>query len=332
MNYIGSKLKLSEFIKDTILTVTGKNIKDKIFCDLFAGTGIIGRVFKKEVKQIISNDIEYYSYVLNRNYIGNHKPIVYKKYIEELNSLKGKKGFIYKNYCLGGGSGRMFFSDLNGQKIDIARNKIEEWKQNKEISENQYYFLLASLLESADKVANTACVYGAFLKKFKKSALNILDIQPALYEINSNEHLVYNEDANNLIKHISGDILYLDPPYNSRQYGANYHLLNTIARYDNFIPKGKTGLRQYFKSDFCVSSKVGVSFEHLIKEAKFKYIFISYNNDGLMPFEDIKCIMKKYGRYDVLKHKYIRFKSDTDSKKVYKTEPLYEYLHVLEKF
>ena len=86
MNYIGSKYKLLPFIKETIYEVVGKDLSTQIFCDLFAGTAVVGRAFKTEVKQIISNDIEYYSYVLNKNYIGNHIPFEYQPYLYELNS------------------------------------------------------------------------------------------------------------------------------------------------------------------------------------------------------------------------------------------------------
>ena len=172
MNYIGSKYKLSDFIYRTITSVVGNDLSDKIFCDIFAGTGIVGRIFKKSVKKVIANDFEYYSYVLNKNYIENHLPIPNKeKYIDILNNIEPIEGFIYKNYCLGGGSGRQYFSDYNGKRIDAIRQQIEKWKNNNEISENLYFFLLASLLESADKVANTASVYGAFLKHLKKKII-----------------------------------------------------------------------------------------------------------------------------------------------------------------
>jgi len=151
-----------------------------------------------------------------------------------------------------------------------------------------YYFLLASLLESADKVANTASVYGAFLKHFKKSAQKDLVLTSAKFEKNCNTHQVFNEDSNQLIKKIRGDILYLDPPYNQRQYGANYHLLNTIALYDDFETKGKTSMRDYQRSNYCKKSEVKNNFEDLVKSADFKYIFLSYNNEGLMSFDCIK--------------------------------------------
>lgn len=332
MNYIGSKLKLCQhFLPETIKSVCGADLSQKTFCDIFAGTGIVGRTFKTSVKKVISNDIEYYSYILNKNYIENHRPLKNaENLVSELNELSFcVDGFIYKNYCLGGNGERQYFSDENGKKIDSIRIKIEEWKNNGKINKSMYYFLLASLLESADKVANTASVYGAYLKNLKKSAKKQMILESADFELNDNEHEVFKSDANELITRISGDILYLDPPYNTRQYGANYHILNTIAEYKPFVPKGKTGLREYTRSKYCSVSSVKEEFENLIKNANFKYIFLSYNNEGLMSVEDVRRIMRKYGRYDLAQTDYQRFKAD--SNRFNKAKSTVEYLHILEK-
>ncbi len=331
MNYIGSKQKLSEFIKSSIYLVAGEDLSNNVFCDLFAGTGAMGRTFKKEVRQVISNDLEYYSFVLNKNYIENHKALVRKdSLLEELNALPMlEDGFIYQNYCLGSGSERQYFTDDNGKKIDSARLRIEEWKNSNYINDKEYYFLLASLLESADKVANTASVYGAFLKQVKKSAQKELNLVSADFEINNNEHLVFNQDSNALIREINGDILYLDPPYNARQYGANYHLLNTIAEYKPFIPKGKTGLPLYNRSKYCSKQTVLQEFDDLIRNANFHYVFLSYNNEGLMSVEEIRSIMEQYGRYDLVQTDYQRFKADKNRN--YIANQTTEFLHILEK-
>jgi len=332
MNYIGSKNKLSNFIKNTVYSVVGKDLSNIIFCDIFAGTGIVGRNFKPEVQKVISNDFEYYSYVLNRNYIGNHLQIHDKeRYILELNNLELKEGFVFHNYCKGQNGHRQYFSDENGKKIDVIRIQIEEWKNKKTINDDLYYFLLASLLESADKVANTASVYGAYLKHLKKSAQKTLILKPADFELSEQKHEVFNIDSNLLIKQIEGDILYLDPPYNARQYGANYHLLNTIAKYDQFIPKGKTGLRDYNKSKYCSTNSVQNEFEELIKNANFKYIFLSYNNEGLMSVRQIRDIMSRFGKYDLASTNYQRFKADKDENRNHSAIKTEEYLHILEK-
>jgi len=333
MNYIGSKWKLSNFIKSTVYSVVGEDLSNKILCDIFAGTGIVGRCFKDEVRQVIANDCEYYSFVLNKNYIENHTEIADKElYIEELNAIPPTvKGIIYRNYCLGGGNGRQYFSDSNGKRIDTIRQRIEKWKQSGKIDGNLYYFLLASLLESADKVANTTAVYSACLKHLKTSAQKEMVILPANFIINDNAHRVFNMDSNCLIRQVEGDILYIDPPYNARQYGANYHVLNTIARYDNFIPKGKTGMREYTKSNYCSSAKVRIEFENLIKNARFKYIFLSYSNEGLMNVENIRKVMKRYGKYNFVTTDYQRFKADRDENRTFKANQTKEYIHILEK-
>ena len=350
MNYIGSKLSLLEFLENSINKVVDK--KSQVFCDLFAGTGIVGRYFKKKGYKIIANDIQYYSYVLNRHYIENHKELFFSKLTKEipelksistknrkdfvcdyLSNLKGKKGFIYKNYCSGGTKNkkeqRQYFSDENGMRCDAIRQRIEDWKKEGLISDDEYYFLITSLVESIDKYANTASVYGAFLKKLKKTAQNDLVLKPAELIINDRDHKVFNEDINELSEKIKGDILYLDPPYNHRQYATNYHLLETIAKYDNPKIYGKTGLRDYQnqKSLYCSRPQVKKAFKDLISKAKAKYIFLSYNNEGLMTLGDIKEIMSLRGKYGFFTKKYNRFKADRSENRNYTASRTIEYLH-----
>lgn len=333
MNYIGSKYSLLSFITNTITNVVGGDLSDKVLCDIFAGTGIVGRTFKPMVKKVISNDLEYYSYVINRNYLGISDDIPNKDdYIRQLNDIPLiDDGFIFQNYCLGSGSNRQYFSDNNGKKIDAARQQIQRWKNAGSITDDLYYFLLCSLLESADKVANTASVYAAFLKHLKKTAQPDLIINPSEFLADGKYHDVYCEDANNLIYEVSGDILYLDPPYNSRQYGCYYHILNTIAEYEPFVPNGITGQRKYSHSDYCSKKTVRESFEFLIKNADFKYIFLSYNNEGLMSLAEIREIMDKYGKYDMVSKEYHRFRADKEENRKHKSDTTTEYIHILEK-
>jgi len=350
MNYIGSKLSLLEFLEKSIEKIVDKD--SRVFCDLFAGTGAVGTYFKRKGYKIIANDIQYYSFVLNKQYIGNHKPLKFEKLLEVipelkkteiserknivcdyLSNIKGEKGFIYKNYCLGGTKDkefeRQYFSDENGMKCDAIRIKIEEWKNDKLITDNEYYFLLTTLLETIDKRANTASVYGAFLKQLKKTAQIPFVLRPAELIINEQDHEVFNEDINKLVGKISGDILYLDPPYNQRQYATNYHLLETIAKYDNPKIHGKTGLREYEdqKSSYCSRNQVKKAFSDLICNAKQKYIFLSYNNEGLMTLDDIKEIMSSRGKYGYFTQEYNRFKADKDENRDFASNKTIEYLH-----
>lgn len=343
MNYIGSKFSLIDFLKSSVsktLETCGecREPKDMVFADLFAGTGVVCGSFKQDGFSIIANDIQYYSYVIIKHIVennGNLDKNRCEQLIEELNNLEGVEGFIYKNYSFEGTEGqeyrRMYFTEYNAKKCDAIRIAIDDMRNSGRISENEYFFLLASLINSIDKYANTASVYGAYLKEFKKSALREMKLEPLPIIPGKVECKVYNENINELIKHVSGDILYLDPPYNARQYCTNYHLLETIARYDNPVIYGKTGLREYNeqKSEFCIKGKVEKAFTELIKNADFKYIFLSYNNEGLMSCETIERIMKRYGKYKLYIQDHRRYKADNSREA--KAEKTVEYLHCLVK-
>ena len=331
MNYIGSKFSLLDFLQETIYAVTAYKKGDNfIFGDLFSGTGIVGAKFKENGCTVISNDIQHYSYVLAKHYIENNSPID-TSMLEYLNDLDGIEGFVYKNYCAGSGSERNYFTDYNGKKCDAIREKLDELMLEKKIDTNQYYYFLASLINSIDKYANTASVYGAFLKHIKKSADKKFALELLPLIDGGKDGAAYNEDINLLIKKISGDVLYLDPPYNARQYCSNYHVLETISKLDNPKLNGKTGLRDYRdqKSAFCSKRTVAETFEDLISNADFKYIFLSYNNEGLMDLETIKSIMSKYGKYEVRTTEYRRFKADKEENRNHKASSTVEYLHCL---
>lgn len=341
MNYIGSKFSLIDFIINTVNKVLAdsgetKKPQEMVFADLFSGTGVVSGAFKKQGYSIIANDIQYYSYIITKHLVENNGNLSEKRcldLVKELNELEGVEGFIYKNYSYGGTAGqefrRMYFSDFNAKKCDAIRLAIENKFAEGAISEGEYCFLLGSLINSIDKCANTTSVYGAYLKILKKSAQKNLVLAPLPIIKSSVESHVYNEDINQLIKKVSGDILYLDPPYNARQYCSNYHLLETIARYDNPEIKGKTGLRASDgqKSAFCMSNKVELAFSELIKNAKFKYIFLSYNNEGLMSFDTIEKIMKKHGKYKVYMKEHQRYKAD--SARESKADNTVEFIHCL---
>lgn len=341
MNYIGSKYSLIDFLKESINRTLQdcnetRSPSEMIFADLFAGTGVVSGSFKEDGYAIIANDIQYYSYVVTKHMIENNGNLDKErcnKLILKLNEIDGAEGFIYRNYSYEGTEGqqfrRMYFSESNAKKCDAIRLEIERWRTDGKINENEYFFLLGSLINSIDKYANTASVYGAFLKKLKSSAQKEMQLSPLPFMHGSVKCKVFNEDTIDLIKKVSGDILYLDPPYNDRQYCTNYHMLETIARYDNPVIKGKTGLREYAsqKSVFCVKNKVADAFEEVIENADFKYIFLSYNNEGLMSLDTIERIMRKYGRYNVYMKNYRRFKADNARDN--KTDTTVEYLHCL---
>lgn len=325
LNYIGSKAKLLPFIDATLSAIIEDNSPSKIFCDLFAGSGCVGNHYAQKGYTVLSNDVEFYSYILNRAML--HPPTLsdINTIIDALNALSLRKGLMYEYYCLGSGSGRNYFSDENAQKIDAVRQGIEAYKRDEPL----YIYLLASLLHSADKVANTASIYSAYLKHLKPLACEKLFLHALPVVPTSAHHQVFCEDANVLISTLKGDILYLDPPYNRRQYGANYHILNTIARYDAFTPKGKTGVRAYESSAYCKSGTALLALEDIIQKANFPWIVLSYNDEGIIDLGVLLSMLERYGTCVSFKMPHQRFKGYRNQEE---KKALSEYLYILEKF
>lgn len=324
MRYLGSKYRLMPFIEYVIEKVT--NGKYETFADIFAGTGIVGRTYRERGYNVISNDIQYYSYILNKHYIENNNGAE-ESLLLHLNAIRGKKGFIYKNY--GKSSGKICFSDYNAMKIDSIRLEIEKLYRERKINQSEYIHCLASLLNSIDKYSNTTAIYSSYLKTLTPTAQRKFILKP-LSVIEGIRGKMYNEDANSLIRKITGDVLYLDPPYNARQYCRIYHLLETVAKYDNPKLVGENRVRCYLdnKSSYSSTKTAGSSLEDLIFHANFKYIFLSYNNEAIIPENKIKTIMSRYGNYQCYSTKYQRFKLN---KGFFQPKYTIEYLHCLKK-
>ena len=342
MRFIGNKTNLLNDIAQVIKENCDGT--EKVFCDIFSGTASVARFFKNRYK-IISNDLLYFSYVLQKGTIENNEIPSFKKLEDRLNihdvfdyleniDIKQEKfnKFIYENYSPNKKCERMYLTPENALRIDFIRNKIEEWRNKELINKNEYYYLLAALIEGVPFVSNITGTYGAYLKQWDKRAFKKFEMIRLNVIDNNVKNQCYNKNSNDLIQEISGDILYLDPPYNERQYLPNYHLLETIARYDNPEIKGKTGIREYNseKSNYCIKNKVYSEMEELIKNAKFKHIIVSYNQDGLLSKNGIETILKKYGNKETYKLYEIPYKQ-YQNKLTKKLDIHYEYLFYISK-
>jgi len=320
MRYIGSKTNLLNEISEVI----NKNTKNlKSFCDIFTGTGVVSRNFKKDFS-VMSNDILYFSHIIQKATIEGNQipeflnlaneiredPFIYLNNINESKFQFSTAPFIYDNYAPSTSCDRQYFSKKNALKIDAIRQTIESWSIQGLISDVEYSYLLACLIESAPFVSNIAGTYGAYLKHWDKRALKAVNLIRLPVENNNKRNYSFNKDANDLIKVISGDILYIDPPYNGRQYLSNYHILETLAKYDNPKIKGITGIREDSEgsSDYCKKSKVGSSFHNLIENADFKFIVVSYSTDGIMAEDEIAATLEKFGNKSSLSVKKIPYR------------------------
>ena len=355
MNFIGSERTLLLYIHQCITSIAGDAARSGTFCDLFAGTGIVGRFYKSQGCSVMANDWQFYGFVLNQHYIGNcslpafsglmpHIPTLTTTALPErgavvcrfLENLPPAEGFVSRHFCPGGTTNdaaqRIYFSDANGRRCDAIRRQIDAWLRAGMITKGEFYFLLTTLLENMDSVANTASIYGAFLKKLKPSALRPLTMTPAECILSERPQRVFQNDANQLIGRLQTDILYLDPPYNSRQYAANYHVLETIARNDSPALHGKTGMRDYAdrRSAYCSRRHVRKAFADLIERANTRYVFLSYNNEGLLTVDDIQQVMERRGRYGWFEQPYGRFQADRPSaERQIKATQTTEYIHYL---
>lgn len=339
MRYIGGKSLLLDNIQSVINTYT--NGVDTI-TDIFSGSGVVGMHLKHQGYRVISNDLLYFSYVIARGTIGINKipsfdgldisePISYLNNID-ISSLNKNddKYFIYHNYSPNAECDRMYFQNDNALRIDAIRLQIESWKNDNAITDDEYYYLLASLLSAVPYVANITGTFGAYLKYWDKRTYNKLELDiPKIITAKSCE--CYCGDYTKVLP-IETGLLYADPPYNSREYLPNYHVMETIARYDNPKIKGVTGIREYTeqKSVFCKKATIHDAFIKLIKDANSRYILISYNNEGLISTDELSDICKTYGNpktFKLIEMNYRRYKNKIPNN----TDGLKEQLYFIER-
>ena len=337
MRYIGSKDNLLPFIHRA---VDEQGITGGVFCDLFAGTTVVGRSFKRRGYRVISNDLMTYAYVFGKAYIETNAPPRFphlvlpgdpapaycseqdttrlEQVLAYLNDLPPEQGFVYENYSdVGTEAGefrRMYFSARNAGKIDAIRNRIECWRQTGAIDEGEFYVLLAALLEAIPGVSNTSGTYGAYLKYWEPRSQKTLTLTPPPLVPGSGAHQACRCEANALVREVACDVLYLDPPYNTRQYATNYHILETVARWDSPVIYGKSGLRPYAaeKSVYCGRDTALAALEDLAGHVHCRLLLLSYNSEGIMPHEAICDILRRGGPLTVQEQPYRRFRSDRD--------------------
>lgn len=305
MRYIGGK---SNLLNDIYNVITQSTVNVNTIIDIFSGSGVVSSFLKENNYNVIGNDIMYFSYVLSRGTtalnqvptftnLGIADPIAYLNNLDIANiNINLDDCFIYQNYSPHGDITRMYFQNNNAIKIDIIRITIEEWFTHHLINDDEYYYLLAALISAVPYVSNITGVYGAYLKHWDARTYNPLTLKIPDIIMSTGNAEFYNNNCDIILPNIVGDLLYADPPYNSRQYPPNYHVLETIARYDNPQIHGVTGMRNYQhqKSDFCTVRGVEGAFRRMIENANVRYVLISYNNEGLLSTERLSAICQEY--------------------------------------
>lgn len=314
--YLGNKYKLLPFIT-SVVDQNCKNINS--VADIFAGTGAVASAFTD--KKLITNDTLYSNYICHLAWFS---PQVYsREKIEMLISLYNQCHIINDNYMSDNFSDTFFCRD-DCRKIGFIREDIETRFQNGEINERERALLITSLLYAADRIANTCGHYDAFRQGVEFERHLELAMPSPKNNLNI-ENVCYNEDSNELVKRITVDLIYIDPPYNSRQYCDAYHLLENIARWDKpeVVGVARKMDRSTLKSDYC-TSKATKAFEELVKNIDARYILLSYNNmaqkgndrsNAKIPDAEIMRILSSKGKVEIFSQNYKPFstgKSDID--------------------
>lgn len=306
--YLGNKYKLLPFITK-VVSEECSNIKS--VADIFAGTGAVSSAFLD--KTITTNDLMYSNYICNFAWFGaqEYNPQTIIDYIVRYNSISEfKDNYMTENFA------NTYFSYDDCSKIGIIREDIEENYCNGNINERERAILITSLLYAMDKIAKTCGHYDAYRKgaDFDIS----LELLVPLAEVHNNaENECFNKDANELVKEIYADLVYIDPPYNSRQYCDAYHLLENVARWEkpNVFGVAKKMNRDKMKSKYCTQSATE-AFEDLIKNINAKYILFSYNNmatkgngrsNAKIADEDIMRVLQSKGTVKVFSENYKAF-------------------------
>lgn len=346
MRYIGNKTRLLGFITAAIDRL---GIGSGTAHDAFAGTSAVGRALKGQGWRVASSDLMTYSYVFQRAYVvAQREPSIRElraadpdlraalrsprfraraaarddsplglvaEYLEQW--LEPQAGFFTSHFA----GERMYFTRENAQRIDAIRTTLHRWRSAGLIGDDAYYLLLAALIEGADRVANTAGVYAAYIKSWQPNALRPLRLEPTHPMKGAAGSSAHCADAVEVARGLGRvDLLYVDPPYNSRQYPGYYHVPELIARgWSEKVPplRGKTGLlpADGQRSAWCSARRVRQALGELLEASGARHVLISYNSEGLLAESALKETVREAsvdGRVTCFRKTYRRYRADSD--------------------
>ncbi len=357
MRYLGNKTKLIPFI---LRAVEDVQEVPGVACDPFAGTASVSVALKRAGWQVHSGDLMsasyalqvarveldqaplFPSYLLPTSARGGTSTISYGDLLGWLSQL-ARDGFVSEHYTLAGGAGRahgrMYFSTDNGRRIDAIRETIDTWIQEDRLDSGAAQLLIATLIEAADRVANTTGVYASFVKTLQPNAKRDLELRPILATPRLNgggSCTAFRGPATDLLKSIGPiDLVYLDPPYNGRQYPGYYHIPELLALGWSTPPelRGKTGLipDEKIRSDWCRKSRADHALRAVLDAADARHILFSYNDEGFLSREEIESEFRSRGlpdSYQFTDRPYRRYRSDADGPgRNYRRDGVKEHLH-----
>ncbi|MDR1899401.1 MAG: DNA adenine methylase [Treponema sp.] len=352
ITYIGNKRALLDFIGTALRRVQKKLRRKKLtLFDVFSGSGIAARYFKQFADLLLVNDLEKYSAVINRCYLSNRDETdldrlrdYHRGITERLSRGPLEKGIVSEYYAPAGGRirrhDRVFYTPRNAMYIDTARRLIGE------LPEEARHFFIAPLLSEASIHANTSGVFKGFYKNREtgigqfggnnRDALSRITGDITLpFPVFSNFHtdlIVYNGDANRIIDAApEADLAYLDPPYNQHPYGSNYFMLNLILDYrPPQNPSRVSGIPDNWnRSEYNREKNALGALRDLVERIRAKYLLISFNSEGFIGLDEMRAMLEKQGRVEVLETRYNCFRGSRNLRN--RNIHVREYLYLLEK-
>lgn len=359
MRYIGNKTKLLPFLRAKIRQL---GIAPGVAHDAFAGTAAVGRALKADGWSVVSSDLMTYSYVMQRAYVvassvdgfaalASAEPHVATvlsrprgdrtdgplarigRYLST--AIAPDDGFFARHF--GPRGGRMYFTEENARRIDAARATLHRWRAAGVIDDDSFYVLLASVIEGADRVANTAGVYAAFIKQWQPNALRPFVATPEAPLASTATCVAHRADAVDVARALGAiDLVYIDPPYNTRQYAGYYHVPELLARgwFDGTVRlRGKTGLLDdgEQRSRWCSRRFAPDALAELLAATGARHVLLSYNSEGVITDTMIRTVLRAAaadGRVRRFTKTYKRYRADSDREgRRYKADRVTELLY-----
>lgn len=303
MRYIGSKVSTLPWLTSCMVS---RAPGARSLCDPFAGACVVPRHFKQLGMKVVTGDVLLLSYLMQRATLGLDSPPTFNalrqagiitadrhsagtQVLAHLQALPGRRGYFHDEFSDGAGGTRRFFTAANAARIDAIRKTVADWRTEGLLTEDEVAFLLASLIDAADRVANTAGTYYAHLKSFVRRAELPLSLRLPRTTQNGSSGGHHHADAAIVAANTEADVLYLDPPYNERDYSGYYHLPETIARGDEPQPRGRSGApaREQPRSNFYRRSQAGAALAQICLSARARHIVVHYTTNGTIPHETI---------------------------------------------
>jgi len=340
MRYIGNKTRLLPFI---LRTLRRSGIGVGSAHDAFAGTASVSRALREKGWRVHSSDLLMSSYVFQRAYVvAESAGQNLQEQASELASLSPREGFVSHHFSPATGdakAGRMYFTPENAGRIDAAREELEGWRESGKISADDYYLLLAAIIEGADRVANTAGVYASYMKRWQPNAKRAFDIVPEKPIKGAQPAEAHLMDATEAAKQIGEvDLVYIDPPYNSRQYVAYYHIPEILARgWTDSAPaiRGKVGLLagSEGRSQWSHGRRVKKLFSALLSATGARHALVSFNSEGhLAPgaLQSLLAAASVDGEVSHFTQSYRRYRADSEREgRHYHRDTAQEHLYLV---